>query len=178
MKKLLLIITLILSAAWAIAQDSLQYKPITQDSVVVKVHAEYDKKGNLHRFFLGENYRKEWGMDVKLPVFRISEMKGGLTPEKQGGVMQTTSIRLVDPTGKEWVLRSVEKDPVKVLPLELRQTFARELLIDAMSAQHPFSALVVPPLAEAGGIPHSTPIIGVVSPDKALGKFLPLLENK
>jgi len=176
MKKIILILAIVLPGILARAQDEI--KPITQDSIVVKIHAKYDQVSGVHRFFLGEGYRKEWGMDVKLPVFRISEMKGGLTPEKKGGGFQTTSIRLLDPTGKEWVLRSVEKDPVKILPLELQQTFARELFIDAMSAQHPFSALVVPPLAEAAGIPHANPIIGVVSPDKALGKFLPLMVNK
>ena len=176
MKKILLLLSLILPGIIARAQDNI--KPIAQDSIVVKVHEQYDKASGVHRFFLGEGYRKEWGMPVKLPVFRISEMKGGLTPERKGGGFQTTSVRLVDPTGKEWVLRSLEKDPVKILPIELQQTFARELFIDAMSAQHPFSALVVPPMAEAAGIPHANPVIGVVSPDKALGKFLPLIENK
>lgn len=176
MKKILILLSFVLPCIIARAQDDA--KPITQDSIVVKVHEKYDHVSGVHRLFFGEGYRKEWGMPVKLPVFRISEMKGGLTPERKGGGFQTTSVRLVDPTGKEWVLRSVEKDPVKILPLELQQTFARELFIDAMSAQHPFSALVVPPLADAAGIPHSTPVIGVVSPDKALGKFLPLIENK
>ena len=176
MKKIILILLIMLPGLLARAQDDI--KPITQDSIVVKVHEQYDKVSGVHRFFLGEGYRKEWGMAVKLPVFRISEMKGGLTPERKGGGFQTTSLRLIDPTGKEWVLRSIEKDPVKILPLELQQTFARELFIDAMSAQHPFSALIVPPMAEAAGIPHANPVIGVVSPDKALGKFLPLLVNK
>lgn len=176
MNKILFTFSLVLSGVIARAQDDI--KPITQDSIVIKVHEQYDKVSGVHRFLFGENYRKEWGTSVKLPVLRISELHGGLTPEKQGGGNQTTSIRLTDPTGKEWVLRSVEKDPVKILPVELRQTFARQLFVDAMSAQHPFSALIVPPLAEAAGIPHCNPVIGVVSPDKALGKFLPLLENK
>ena len=176
MKAILLITLLAVSGTIARAQGDI--KPIVEDSIVVKVHEQYDKVSGIHRFFFGEGYRKEWSMPVKIPVFRISEMKGGLTPEKQGGGQQTTSVRLVDPTGKEWVLRSVEKDPVKVLPVELRQTFARQLFIDAISAQHPFSALVVPPMAEAAGIPHATPMIGVVSPDINLGKFLPLIENK
>jgi len=178
MKKALLIISILCSGIITYAQDSLNYKVITQDSVVVKVHAAYDSVSGMHRFFFGENYRKEWGTDAKLPVFRLSEMHGGLTTERQGGGYQTTSLRLVDPTGKEWVLRSVEKDPVKLLPAELKQTFARDLLIDAMSAQHPFSALIVPPLAEAAGIPHATPVIGVVSGDKNLGKYNPLFEGK
>ena len=103
MKKILLLLSIMLPAMLIRAQDTLSIKPITQDSVIVKVHAHYDKVSKVHRFFFGENYRKEWGMDVKLPVLRISELHGGLTPEKQGGGFQTTSIRLVDPTGKEWV---------------------------------------------------------------------------
>lgn len=176
MTKIFLIFSFVVPCMIAGAQGDI--KPIKQDSIIVKVHPQYDKVSKVHRFFFGENYRKEWGAGVKLPVLRISELHGGLTPEKEGGGNQTTSIRLKDPTGKEWVLRSVEKDPVKILPVELRQTFARELLVDAMSAQHPFSALVVPPLAQAAGIPHASPVIGVVSPDQALGKFLPLLVNK
>lgn len=176
MKKIFLALSLISCNIISKAQNDI--KPITQDSIVVKVHEQYDKVSGVHRFFFGENYRKDWAAAVKLPVFRISELHGGLTPEKQGGGQQTTSLRLVDPTGKEWVLRSVEKDPAKILPVELRQTFARELLIDGISAQPPFGALIIPPLAEAARVPHANPVIGVVSPDKALGKFLPLLVNK
>lgn len=73
-------------------------------------------------------------------------------------------MRLKDKSGKEWVLRSVEKYPEVLLPQGLRQTFAKDILKDNMSAQHPFGALVVPTLAKAVDVPHSTPIIGWVSP--------------
>jgi Omp85 superfamily domain len=175
MKKLLFILSILLTGLSVKAQYG---KIITQDSVVVKVHPAFDKAGKFHRFLFGENYRKEWAIDTKLPVFRISELHGGLTPERLGGGFQTTSLRLIDPSGKEWVLRSVEKDPVKLLPAELKQTFARDWLIDAMSAQHPYSALIVPPLAEAAGIPHTVPTIGVVSPDKNLGEFNEIFAGK
>ncbi|HTD42006.1 MAG TPA: hypothetical protein VK671_15360, partial [Mucilaginibacter sp.] len=112
MKKIIILLSLILPGIIGRAQDDI--KPITQDSVIVRVHEQYDKVTGIHRLFFGENYRKDWAAAVKLPVFRISELHGGLTPEKQGGGQQTTSLRLVDPTGKEWVLRSVEKDPVKI----------------------------------------------------------------
>src|ERR1700739_2251792 len=81
-----------------------------QDSVVVRIHPKYDKVSGWHRSIFGENYRKEWAAKVKLPYFRLSQLHGGLTPERLGGGEQTHSIRLVDPTGKEWVLRTVEKD--------------------------------------------------------------------
>lgn len=141
------------------------------DSVTVSVHPKYDSVSGLHRAIFGENYRKEWAAKVKLPYLKISQLHGGLTPEKQGGGFQSHSLRLVDPGGKEWVLRTVEKDPTKLLPEELIQTFAFGLLDDATSGQHPFGALIVPPMAEALNIPHSNPVIGVVAPDANLGQY-------
>lgn len=46
-----------------------------------------------------------------------------------------------------------------------------------MSAQHPFGALVVPTIADAVNVPHSTPIIGWVSPDANLGDYSGLFAN-
>lgn len=149
--------------------DSLAGNLIAGDSILVQVHPSYDKAGKFHRFLFGENYRKEWAAVVKLPVFRISQLEGGLQPLKRGGGMQSKSLRLADKDGREWVLRSVEKSPDALLPDNLRQTFARNWVDDATSAQHPFGALVVPPVANALKVPHSTPKIGVVAPDTTLG---------
>jgi hypothetical protein len=149
--------------------DTLGGKNISGDSVMVQVHPSYDKPGKLHRLFFGENYRKEWASPVMLPVIRLSKVEGGLTPLKRGGGMQSKSLRLADKSGKEWVIRSVEKSPDALLPENFRQTFARDWLDDATSAQHPFSALVVPPIANAVKVGHSEPVIGVVAPDKNLG---------
>jgi len=142
-----------------------------QDSVAVRIHPKYDKVSGLHRSIFGENYRKEWAAKVKLPYLRLSQLHGGLTPEKLGGGEQTHSLRLVDPNGEEWVLRTLEKDASKLLPKDLQQTFASDLLDDATSTLHPFGALVVPPLSDALHVPHANPIIGVVAPDPNLGQY-------
>jgi len=152
-------------------------KPITADSIFVRVKPEYDSVGRFHRIIFGENYRKEYAAKTKVPVLRISQMMGGLKATKRGGGNQSRSLRLEDKNGKEYVLRSVEKFPEVLLPAALRETFAKDILKDNMSAQHPFSALVVPELAEAGGIAHSNPIIGWVSPDDNLGEFEPAFAN-
>ena len=172
-KKLLItIIVLPVTATCLYAQKQIPVdKAVFRDSVLVKAHPEYNKGGSVHRWFFGKNYRKEWAAEVKLPVIRISEIYGGLTPEQEGGGMQSKSLRLKDKSGKEWVIRSVEKTPDKLLPESLRSTFAVDWLDDALSGQHPFSALVVPPLADAVGVPHSNPVIGVVADDPALGKY-------
>jgi len=141
------------------------------DSLTVRLHPAYDDVNGFHRLVFGENYRKEWSVPAKLPVIKLSEIHGGLTPVKVGGGFQTSSLRLVDKNGKEWVLRGVEKNAEKILPEELRETFAKDWVDDAMSAQHPYSALIVPPLAKAAGVPHATPIIGVVAADGSLGEY-------
>lgn len=149
--------------------DTLSDKNISGDSVMLQVHPSYNEPGKLHRIFFGENYRKEWAAPTMLPVIRLSKVQGGLTPLKRGGGMQSKSLRLADKNGKEWVIRSVEKSPDALLPDNFRQTFARDWVDDATSAQHPFSALIVPPIANAVKVPHAQPVIGVVAPDKNLG---------
>jgi hypothetical protein len=149
----------------------LALSPIDSDSIVVQANAGFDKVGKLHRAFFGENYRKEWATPTKLPVIKMSSIHGGLMPLQRGGGFQSRSLRLIDKNGKEWAMRSVNKYPDAVLPQPLRETFARDVLTDAMSAQHPYSALIVPVLAEAAGVPHANPIIGLVSPDTALGIY-------
>lgn len=177
LKKLLITtITLPVAVLCAYAQAPAP-KAIFRDSVLVKVHPRYDKVGGVHRWFFGKNYRKEWATAVKLPVIRISEIYGGLTPEKEGGGMQSKSLRLKDKSGKEWVIRSVEKTPDKLLPEALRETFAVDWLDDALSGQHPFSALIVPPLADAARVPHANPVIGVVADDETLGEYRKVFAN-
>ncbi|WP_353197150.1 BamA/TamA family outer membrane protein [Parapedobacter defluvii] len=142
-----------------------------KDSIRIQANAQYDSVGAFHRKWFGENYRKEWAAQTKLPVLRLSELHGGLRPLKKGGGMQTVSLRLEDPTGKQWVLRSVNKQAESLLPEALHHTLAHEVLDDANSAQHPYSALIFPPLAEAADIPHTNPVIGVVAPDTLLGHY-------
>lgn len=154
------------------------HESINSDSMVVVLRSKYNDVSKWKRSMLGENYRKEFATPVKLPVLRISELQGGLTPTKRGGGMQTVSLRLEDAEGKEWVLRNLEKNPDPLLPEALRETFARDLLDDYMSAQHPFAPLVVPVLAEATGVPHTNPVIGIVAPDTTLGLHYRLFAGK
>lgn len=173
MIKKLLVSSLFIAATFyahgqAIAPSAWQKFP---DSTVVSVHASYNDVSGIHRWLFGENYRKDWAMKVKLPIIKLSQINGGLTPVKQGGGMESKSLRLEDKSGREWVLRSVEKTPDKLLPPNLQGTFAVDWVGDEFSGQHPYTALVVPPLAEAANVPHANPVIGVVAEDSALGQY-------
>ncbi|MEJ2882123.1 BamA/TamA family outer membrane protein [Pedobacter sp. GR22-6] len=148
-----------------------------QDSITVKIYPKYDSVSRVHRILFGENYRKEYAKETKVPVIKISVIKGGLTPTQRGGGNQSHSLRLIDKRGKEWVLRSVEKYPEILLPEVFRKTFAGVAVKDNMSAQNPFSALIVPIIAEAVKVPHTDPMIGWVLPDPQLGEFSDVFAN-
>ena len=167
----LLSLGLLVNAAYAQRAATRISVPETADSLAISVHPSYDKVSKIHRKLFGENFRKDWAATVKLPVIRISSAEGGLKVLKNGGGMETKSVRCVDPSGKEWVIRSVEKTPDKLLPENLRGTFALDWVDDEYSGQHPYSALIVPPLAEAAHVPHAHPVIGVLAPDPELGQF-------
>jgi hypothetical protein len=165
MRRSLLIITLIFPWSFSFAQQ------INSDSITVAVEPEYNKSGRMHRLLFGENYRILWATPVTLKVFRLENEKGGLKILQKGGGLQTLSLRLQDPGGQQWVLRTIQKYPERGLPPKLRPTVVRDILQDQVSAAHPFAALTVPPMAEALHIPHSHPEIVYVADDPALGTY-------
>lgn len=152
-------------------EDSARVAAAAVDSVDVQANAAFDHVSTVHKAIFGRNYRKEWAAKTRLPLIKLSQVKGGLTPLQRGGGHQSKSLRLKDKSGKEWVLRSVNKFPEVLLPEQLRQTFAKDIVTDAMSAQHPYSSLVVATIADAAGVPHAHPMIGLVAPDTALGIY-------
>ncbi len=128
--------------------------------------------GSFKRFLLGSNYRREWQSPVKVPVLDITQQFGGLKPLQRGGGHQTKSLRLEDRTGKEYVLRSVQKAPNEsALPEAFQGTFVIDLVQDGVSASYPYAALSVPPMAVAAGVPHASPSLFYVPDDPAFGIY-------
>lgn len=143
--------------------EQLKESPEAVDSVTVKAGKHY-KRGFLHRLLWGTHYRPIWNAPVTVPVFDMDTIKGGLKIVELGGGFQTTSMTLADSTGFTYALRSLDKDPVAVVPKFWRKTFVANVLRDQISAINPYAALTVPPLAAAAGIPHSTPRLVYVPP--------------
>ncbi|SHN27471.1 BamA/TamA family outer membrane protein [Chitinophaga sp. CF418] len=141
------------------------------DSITVAISPAYDSVSGVHRILFGDSYRKLWAAPVKMKVFYLEKEKGGLTIEQRGGGLQTKSLRLKDPSGQEWVLRTIQKYPERGLPKNLRATIAKDILQDQVVTAHPYSSLTVPPLAEALGIPHANPQIIYIPDDPALGEY-------
>ena len=139
-------------------------------TVRVKASNRY-RAGKGKRLWFGTNYRSVWNTEIEVPVFDLGTERGGLKILQQGGGRQTLSLRLADSTGREWVLRSVEKYPENAIPEMLRETFAQQIVQDQISAAHPFASLVIPPLADAAGVYHANPRVVYIPDDPRLGIY-------
>src|SRR5829696_774643 len=78
------------------------------DSMTVAGNPTFKTTGS-KKFWMGNNYRMEWKTPIRVPVINLATEYGGLTPVKRGGGKQTRSLRLEDPNGREYSIRSVEK---------------------------------------------------------------------
>ena len=105
----------------------------------ITVVADSALKGNgTKRFLVGKNYRSEWTTAIRVPVLDFKNDFGGLTPEKEGGGKQTHTLHIKDGEGRDWVLRSVQKFPEKVIEPEMKKTIAEALVNDGLSASYPY----------------------------------------
>ena len=162
-------------SAFFLAQTSFSQKTLIVDSShphfrTVIAGKEY-KSSNWHETLWGEDYRPEWSTPVTVPVLNLDSAYGGLTPIKEGGGRQTKSLRLKDATGRQFVLRSVNKTYTGALPEVFRGTFIEEIMNDQIATNHPYAALAVPHMAEATGVYHTNPKYYLVPYHERLGEF-------
>ncbi len=141
-----------------------------QDSVTVVPGARYEA-GWVHRIFFGDHWRDAWTTPIRVPVLDLDQFAGGLTPVARGGGFQTKSLRLKGNDGKRYKFRSMDKDPAKVLPEELRESVAADIIQDQISSSNPFAQLVAVPLMNVVGVLNAEPRLFVLPDDEGLGEF-------
>jgi hypothetical protein len=163
------ILTAVLIAA---AVPAAGQEPAARPAATRRVVAgeRYDA-GPLHRLFLGPTYRKLWTTPIDVEVLDLGTYAGGLKPTKKGGGMQTRSLRFEAPDGREFRVRSVDKDPSPTLPPDLRDTFAEWIVQDQISTSHPAGAQIVDALADAAGLRHVEHRFVIIPDDPRLGEF-------
>ncbi|RJP63248.1 MAG: hypothetical protein C4539_16880 [Ignavibacteriales bacterium] len=165
---LLLIILLFISfhsvPAYSAGQDS------TRKYITIAPGAEY-KAGWFHEVFFGEHWRELWTTPIKVEVLDLNAFAGGLTPYKKGGGFQTKSLRFKGNDGRIYKYRSVNKDPSKVLPIELQQSLVADVLQDQISSSNPLSAIIASPLLNAVGVLNAQPEIVYLADDEKLGEY-------
>jgi hypothetical protein len=147
----------------------------TPGYITVQASEKYSSASGLKRIVLGSNYRQEWRTPVTMPVFDIR--KTNLKIVDMGGGQQTTSLELIDEQGREWSLRSVDKEvrPPKNL---LNNTFAKGVIQDQVSASYPYAGLSIPIISNAAGVPAGEQQLYYVKYDSILGHHNAKMANK
>ncbi|HEX8328402.1 MAG TPA: hypothetical protein VF629_12730 [Hymenobacter sp.] len=155
-----------------VAKTAAEAKPDApfQASTTVVPGPEY--KGTASkRFFIGDIYRSSWLQPVAVPTLDLASEKGGLRPYGKGGGRQTTSLKLIAADSSEYVFRSVDKDVTRILPPELRNSVAADVLRDITATAHPYSALVTGSLLDQTDILHARPRLFRLPDNQQLGPY-------
>ncbi|MBI5857932.1 MAG: BamA/TamA family outer membrane protein [Sphingobacteriales bacterium] len=137
------------------------------DSVSKAASKIFPQTHGLKKFFMGQNYRREWSTPVKIKTFDIDKEKGGFRVEGVGGGNQTRSLQLIDSKGKDWSLRQVEKLGIS-LPDPFKNYMAADMAKQLTSASHPYGALIIPGLARPLNLVVPAPELFVVEDDGRL----------
>ncbi len=148
-----------------------------RDTITIRASDDYDTIGGMKKMFMGENYRREWNTPVNMQVFNIRQERGGMRITGLGGGKQTKTLQLEDSTGKRWILRSLNKDPKKAVPENLRETIVQDMAMEINSATHPYAALAIPGMAQALNIVTAKPKVVFVPDDPSFGLYRPLFAN-
>lgn len=148
------------------------------DSMTLATGARYADAGAIRSLVQGEGWRDVWGTPVTAPVLDIGTDLGGLTPIRTGGNSQSTTLWLRADDGKTWMLRSIDKSTGRSWSPQMRQTLAATLVQERIGLQHPFGALMVPPLASASGVFHTNPRLVYVPDDPRMGEFQGVLAGQ
>jgi hypothetical protein len=141
----------------------------SHDSVTAVASRKFNNASIFRKLFIGANYREEWSAAVKMPVFRLPQ--SGLKIIELGGGQQTKSLKLEDKKGREWALRTVDKDAAGATPKFLRGTLGQKIIQDVISGSYPYAPLVVGYLAKSTGIVAPDPKLYYVPDDAGLGKY-------
>jgi len=145
------------------------YSPI--DSVCIQRISEIDfSRTRIGQKIWGKHYRTTYSDSILVKGLHLTDLD--LVPKKQGGGFQTNSLRLKHITnGRQYTLRSIDKDATRTVPYPLNSAAVLNVVTDNFSASHPLAAIAVAPLAEAAGVYHTNPEIVYLPPQKALGDY-------
>lgn len=149
-----------------------------KDTISVPVAKSLQPVSGLKKFFMGQNYRREWSEPVNMRVFNMRSENGGYEILSLGGGKQTRTLRLKNiKSNEEWVLRPLNKNPVQTIPEPYRSNMAEELVTELKSSSFPYGAMIIPRLADELNIVAAEPELLFVPDDPALGVYRPFFAN-
>jgi hypothetical protein len=119
----------------------------------------------------GEHYRKAWSTPIKVPVVYLETLFGGIKDLDKGGGKQTQSLNFEAQNGIRYTLRSINKKPDALVP-DIAETLGLEnIVVDGISAQHPYGAIVAAKLSEHAGVLHTFPKVVFIPKQSSLDDY-------
>ncbi|MAP56013.1 hypothetical protein [Altibacter sp.] len=149
----------------------------SMDSVLVAASSQYTAN-DLKRFVQGDHYREAWSTPIKVPIVFLDTLYGGMKVIEEGGGKQTNSLKLQGANGIVYTLRSIAKDPEALVPEYVRFLGLENIVIDGVSAQHPYGAWIAAEMANALNILHTHPKAVFVPKQESLEDFNDAYGNK
>ena len=87
----------------------------------------------------------------------LQKAGGGLTPVRVVGQAQGLGLAFEGKDGRAYTFRSLHKHPERMLPEVSRDRWPAKLTQDQTSGTHPAAAMILPALAGAAGVAHTSP---------------------
>lgn len=140
------------------------------DSVLLSASTLY-LANDVKTLMQGEQYRKAWSTPVKMPIVFLDTLFGGVNIIEEGGGKQTHSLKLKAKNGVIYTLRSINKDPQALIPDFAKTLGLENIVVDGISAQHPYGALLASELANNAQVLNTHPKAVFVPKQKTLGSF-------
>jgi len=181
MKKILgtILIVLYVTKTFGQSDSILTSKPIVKDAYPIIMAAGQQYKASAWKsLWWGKHYRKEWTTPVQFPVLDISTFQGGLTPLKEGGGHQSKTLRLMSSGGKEYLLRTIDKNLDVLIPDIFKGSFINDAVNDQISTAHPYGPIVIARMAGSLSLIHTNPKIYYIPDDPALEEFREAFANR
>ncbi|WP_333820749.1 BamA/TamA family outer membrane protein [Ohtaekwangia sp.] len=137
----------------------------------VRVAGEEYTIGGWGKLWLGTHYRHSWTTPVHVMQLDMDTTFQGLTITRKGGGRQTTSLKMAGGNGREYVFRSVNKDPSKALAHSVRGTLVSQIIKDQTTTQEPYGALAASYMLDKIQILHARPVLYTLPKGRELGEY-------
>tara|TARA_R110002049_G_scaffold302713_2_gene496062 strand:+ start:3402 stop:4679 length:1278 start_codon:yes stop_codon:yes gene_type:complete len=125
----------------------------------------------LKNILQGKNYRDAWTAKIDVPILFLDTLHGGVNIVKEGGGKQTQSLRLKSSDDLYLTLRSVNKNPDELIPEYAKTLGLETVVIDGISAQHPYASVVVAKLSDVINLLHTHPKLVFLPKQAALKSY-------
>lgn len=160
----------------------LNYPDHFPDTVTSMVYSkEETSRSGLFKFFWGDRFSKYFSTAVKAETVDLDTLFGGLRPVRKGGGTQSRSLRLINPEGKQYVMRGVRKSATQYIQAavfsdnylegQFEGTGTQKLVEYVFTGSHPYAPLTVARLSDAAGVYHLNPQLYYIPKQPALKQF-------